>query len=317
MKRLSVIIPTRNRAQALSSALRSIAGQTLSQDEFEVIVVDNGSVDNTRDIFESFRGTIRNLLYSHEERPGLHAGRHRGLSRAGTDILVYADDDIEAFPTWLQGVSEAFEDQDVVLAGGKVIPRFENEPPGWLAGMWERPREGGRILTELSIIDLGDHIREISPYHVFGCNFSIKKQILLDAGGFHPDAMPREQIRFRGDGETSVANYINTRGHRVVYHPRASVYHRVTRERMTEAYFSRRAYCEGISDSYARLRRGRRGSGWKQYRARMEGLMCGLLNDWRTTRFLGSYMQGFHYHQREVRNDVALLEWVMKKDYFS
>jgi len=95
-----------------------------------------------------------------------------------------------------------------------------------------------RILIYLSILDLGDTIKTINPYHVFGCNFSIRKKILLEAGGFHPDAMPQELIRFRGDGESHVSRYILVHGYKTLYHPKASVYHLVTHNRMTEDYFT-------------------------------------------------------------------------------
>lgn len=63
--KLSVIIPTRNRAKVLEKALQSIVNQTLSQNHFEVIVVDNGSTDNTKSIADSFVEKIDNLIYIH------------------------------------------------------------------------------------------------------------------------------------------------------------------------------------------------------------------------------------------------------------
>ena len=180
-----------------------------------------------------------------------------GLKFANSDILVYADDDIEAFPTWLEGIAEAFEDKDVVLVGGKNLPKFESEPPDWISKMWEKDENGNRMLGYLSILDLGDEIKTINPFHVFGCNFAVRKQTLLDAGGFHPDAFPQELIRFRGDGESHVSSFIKSKGYKAVYNPKASVYHCVPNSRMTVEYFCRRAYNQGISDSYTAIRRSK------------------------------------------------------------
>ncbi|MCK4816436.1 glycosyltransferase family 2 protein, partial [bacterium] len=108
---LSVIITTRNRSKALSYALESITKQTLYSQLFEVIIVDNGSTDSTREVVDSFTGQIPTLRYYYEGSPGLHVGRHKGLNEAKSNILVYADDDIEAFPTWLEAIAEAFEDK--------------------------------------------------------------------------------------------------------------------------------------------------------------------------------------------------------------
>ncbi len=206
---LSVIIPTRNRAKYLAGALASITGQTYPQELFEVIVVDNGSTDNTKEVCQSFNDRIKNLRYFYEPTPGLHVGRHLGMREAKSEILVYADDDIEAFPTWLEAIAESFQNPEVVLVGGKNLPKWEAEPPDWILKMWEKDKNGNRILGYLSILDLGDEKKFISPFHVFGCNFSIRKNILLEAGGFHPDAMPKELIIYRGDGETHVSEYIH------------------------------------------------------------------------------------------------------------
>ncbi len=54
------------------------------------------------------------------------------MKMAKSDILVYADDDIEAFPTWLAAIAESFQNQDVVLVGGKNLPKFEATPPEWI-----------------------------------------------------------------------------------------------------------------------------------------------------------------------------------------
>ena len=78
--------------------------------------------------------------------------------------------------------------------------------------------------------------------------------ILIAAGGFHPDGMPKELIRFRGDGETHVSRHVAESGLECVFHPGASVHHKVTPERMTYAYFRQRGFNQGVSDSYTQLR---------------------------------------------------------------
>lgn len=237
--KLSVIIPTRNRAKVLEKALQSIANQTLLQNHFEVIVVDNGSTDDTKSIVDSFVEKIDNLVYIYDDNPGLHIGRHRGLLAAKADILVYGDDDIEATPTWLEGVMESFEDESVALVGGKNIPNFESTPPDWILDLWQKGGEQ-KVLGHLSILDFGDTIQEINPYYVFGCNFSIRKSVLLEAGGFHPDGMPQEIIKYRGDGESYVSSHIMAKEYKTIYNPKASVYHLCSTNRMTKKYFAQR-----------------------------------------------------------------------------
>ena len=129
MIQLSVIIPTRNRAETLFTTLVSIENQTLDQSLFEVIVCDNNSTDNTSDIAHSFADKFQHFKYIKTLEPGLHVGRNKGFQEAKGDILVFIDDDIEAFPEWLFSVNEAFKDEDIVLVGGRNLPKWEI-PPG-------------------------------------------------------------------------------------------------------------------------------------------------------------------------------------------
>jgi glycosyltransferase involved in cell wall biosynthesis len=253
--KLSVIIPTRNRAGLLHTTLKSIALQTFPSAEFEVIVVDNGSTDNTKQIVDNCISSIRNIRYFYDATPGLHIGRHLGLKEAKAELLVYADDDIEAFPEWLEGIWESFQDNEVALVGGKNLPKWETEPPYWIYEMWMEINKYGHSLGYLSILDFGNEIMEIDPCYIWGCNFSIRKKTLLEAKGFHPDAFPQDMIKYRGDGETSVSNYIRKKSYKTIYNPKASVYHFVPKNRMTVDYFCKRAFNQGISDSFADIRK--------------------------------------------------------------
>ena len=76
---LSVIIPTRNRADFLQLALQSLQSQTLPADLFEVLVIDNGSTDNTEQIVASLQQQLGNVRYFFDPTPGLHVGRHLGM----------------------------------------------------------------------------------------------------------------------------------------------------------------------------------------------------------------------------------------------
>lgn len=315
---LSVIIPTRNRAKYLSGALESLTRQAYPLDMFEVLVIDNGSTDNTREVCSSFKNRIPKLRYFYEETPGLHVGRHLGMKMAKSEILVYADDDIEAFPTWLEGIEEAFQDKKVVLAGGKNLPKFEVEPPDWIKQMWEKDQQDNRILGYLSILDLGEEKKEINPYHVFGCNFSIRKSVLLEAGGFHPDAMPQELIKYRGDGESHVSRYILEMGYNALYHPKASVYHLVPQSRLTEGYFCRRAYNQGISESYTIIRNQHtygRDAFWKIRLQKIKLLLQNIFFNKRQARIGLSYINGYLNHQKEVKRDLLMSNWVFKNNY--
>ncbi|QIL21423.1 glycosyltransferase family 2 protein [Thermomonas sp. HDW16] len=326
---LSVIIPTRNRAGVLDACLSSIAEQSLATSEFEVIVVDNGSTDETPHVVERHHASLQ-LRCVHAPEPGLHVGRHEGLREARGDVLAFADDDIVAEPAWLATVVERFRDPSVALVGGNNLPLFEHAPPEWLARWWDIPANHGRALGHLSILDFGQGRFDIDPNFVWGCNFSIRRQTLLDAGGFHPDAMPTERLRWRGDGETHVSEWIRRSGLRTIFDSGASVHHRVPASRMSPGYFEQRSFAQGISDSYTDIRRAggsripvfasaqlRVKTGLRRLRlhatrttdeadAKLKGVQLGALAAWE---------RGYDFHQKEVRKDPALFSWVMKETY--
>lgn len=321
MIKLSVIIPTRNRSAYLRGTLDSIEKQTLSQDEFEVIVIDNGSTDDTKEVTNSFTSKIRNLVYFYDDSPGLHVGRHRGLKLAKADILVYADDDIIAFPSWLQAIEETFHESTVALVGGKDLPKYEADPPFWVKEKWYKLCEYGHCMFELSLIDFGDEIKEISPSYVFGCNFSIRKEVLMETNGFHPDGMPFERIEYRGDGESFVSRYIRRKGLKTIYNPGASVYHMVTKDRLTLDYFKKRAFCAGVENSYVAKRYAVRRNPVRVVLSKIKRFVTGankknnlLLNDIEKQIALSEQI-GFQYHTKMYNTHEELREWVHKDNY--
>ncbi len=327
---ISVIIPTRNRSKLLASALDSIVRQTLPQNEFEVLVIDNGSTDSTKDTVIEYQDKIFNLNYYFEEEPGLHRGRHRGLHESSGEILVYADDDIEAFPTWLEAINYSFKDEKTAMVGGNNIPMFLNTPPKWLSDYWHGTiKDGGNFLPPLSLLQLPEGIREFSPYNVWGCNFAIRKKIVIDAKGFHPDGMPKELLRFRGDGEVHIAKYVSDNGFKCLFNSEASVYHKVTPERMTISYFRQRGFSQGISDSFTKIRQAYLTADTnkkmvflstpKCIRLMIQYVKLFKIKDKQLKRALlnmnKGYLEGFLFHQSAFKKEQEVRDWVLKDSF--
>lgn len=322
---ISVIIPTRNRSSLLKKAIQSLTVQTYPSENFEIIIVDNGSSDDTRSVVESFQKVLPNLIYAYEPNPGLHIGRHKGLELSRGVILVYADDDIEAFPTWLEGIAESFKDPLVALVGGNNVPNYESPPPPWVEELWGNTQYG-KVNGMYSILDFGNDVKEISPEYVWGCNFSIRKNVLIEAGGFHPDAMPDELLRYRGDGETAVSNQIRKKQYTAIFNPKASVYHFVSKNRMTLGYIRKRGYLQGISDSYSKIRE----SGELNHISFLKLYFCHIIQairkqmnrifikgDFKTNIiYLQGWWNGYNFHMFEVLRDNKLLEWILRENYF-
>lgn len=325
MTNLSVIIPTHNRSDLLKNLLESLKQQTLSQDEFEILIIDNGSTDDTKIVAESFFREFKNIKYFLEEKPGLHEGRHRGLKEAVSDILVYCDDDIEPFPTWLEGIKNSFINHEVVLVGGKNLPKWEVEPPKWIKEWYEKGNEYGKCLGYLSILDFEDKLMEFNPNFVWGCNFSIRKQILIDAGGFHPDSMPEELKFYRGDGESYVARWVLKKGMKSSYNPLASIYHFVPESRMTLDYFKKRAFNQGISDSFSYMREKKeillKPFEREPFNLRQFISYYYLMffenesSDYIKRSIIKSYIKGVRQHFNKCKKDNNLSDWILKASW--
>lgn len=116
---VTVVLPTHNRATIVGRAVDSVLAQSYSN--WELVVVDDGSDDDTPDVLA--RLTDSRIRVLRQDNRGLSAARNTALAHATGDYVVYLDDDNVLHPHWLRGVVTAFDrhpDADVVI-GGRVI----------------------------------------------------------------------------------------------------------------------------------------------------------------------------------------------------
>ena len=124
----SVVVPTYNRAALLLQVLRSLAAQR-TEAPFEIIVVDNGSTDGTRQVAAAFPG----VRYVRETRPGSSAARNAGIAASRGEVIAFLDDDVVAEPDWLEALRCAYAAlPDAWCIGGRVILRLPDSRPRWL-----------------------------------------------------------------------------------------------------------------------------------------------------------------------------------------
>jgi len=301
-----------------------------AKDDCQILVIDNSARRPSvaaLDGWERLR-RLADFRLIHEPIPGLLAARHRGAKEAKSDILVFIDDDVRVAPSWLGAILETFRSPDVHFVTGRNLPEYRLAPPDWLESFWRRNQEGASYCGYLSLLDFGEAVCDIDPVYVWGLNFAIRKQTLMDLGGFHPDGVPWELRRFRGDGETAVGRTAKEAGLRAVYNPDALVHHLIPPSRLTVEYFERRAYLQGISDSYAAIRR--EGTvleqsesnpwDWKTPARKVKRVLRSAIPRSRTEKIRSqvkrAHRAGYDFHQNEVRNDPKLLAWVLKEDYW-
>lgn len=114
MPTFAVVIPTFNRSARLSEALRSVLAQDSS--DFEVVVVDDGSTDDTERVVRGFESP--RVAYVRQENAGVNAARNLGAATTTAPWLVFLDDDDEVAPIWLDGLRRAIQPGRAVISCG-------------------------------------------------------------------------------------------------------------------------------------------------------------------------------------------------------
>ena len=116
---ISVIIPTYNRKEELVGLLSSLEKQTLLATDFEIIVVDDGSSDDTLFYLKTLvAGGKKNLFFCYQKNQGPGAARNRGMAMARGALFAFTDTDCRPLPEWLEELIKPFSDKQVGAGGG-------------------------------------------------------------------------------------------------------------------------------------------------------------------------------------------------------
>lgn len=241
--RITVIICTYNRALSLAKALESVAASELPRSiEWDVLVVDNNSSDQTRQVVEDFCQRYPDRFrYLFEPRQGLSNARNAGVLKARAEILAFTDDDVTVEPTWLQNLTAALHGGEWAGAGGRTLPLLTCSLPRWLA--IEGPYNMGAALAGL--FDIGENSVELDrpPY---GTNMAFRKSMFKKYNGFRTDLV-RCADSVLSNEDTEFGRRLRAAGERLWYEPSAVVYHRVPKNRLHKQYFLARYFEHGRS----------------------------------------------------------------------
>lgn len=195
---VSVVVCSYNGSPALSQCLQSL--MEMDYPDYEVILVDDGSTDNTREIASRFPD-VRTI---HQDNQGLSAARNVGLQTASGSIVAYTDSDCFADPYWLTHLVYQLEKSGAAAVGGpNLTPR-----DGWLAScVAASPGQPTHVLES-------DQVAE----HIPGCNMAFHREALLAINGFRP------RYRQAGD-DVDVCWRLQQAGMWITFAPGAFVWH--------------------------------------------------------------------------------------------
>jgi glycosyltransferase involved in cell wall biosynthesis len=324
---VSIIIPTFNRAQQLKKTLQSLLDLNLSKLDYEVLVIDNGSTDETESVCLFFINRVEefNLRYIYDAEPGLLTGRHRGAAESLGEILTFIDDDIIVSSTWLKTIIQVMDsNKGVDLLTGPCLPMYERYPPDWINYFWKYD-ENKKYLFPLSLLDFGAEPQNIHPNFVWGLNFTIRKSCFLELGGFNPDSMPPDLLQFVGDGETGLTAKAFEKNKIAYYHPDVLVYHVVPQSRLTIDYFKKRYFFQGVANSFTKFRKlstNHKISVENNFKIKLYAFLstfCSIGNNKQNNniynRIKNEEKEGYLFHRTHYRKSSKVRDWVHKNDY--
>jgi len=266
--KVSIIICTYNRSKLLKETLQSVQNQDFQSDQYEIIVVDNNSTDDTKDVVaEMAKASPVSTGYVFEYMQGLSNARNAGINNSEGEIIVFTDDDVEAERSWLRELFAAFETPGVAAAGGPIRPIWPFEKPEWITENWQ----GYFTVSEFPEAREAGEFR--NPNYPWGANMAFRRSILKKTDLFSP-ALGRIGACLLSNEELRLFRAIEEMGHRIVLAPDAVIHHKIPPERVRKLWLYHRTYWQGRSEAildrqsgnyvYSRLRAFSSGMLWRK-----------------------------------------------------
>lgn len=256
--KITVILCTYNRCASLEKALESAAALTLpASTSWEILVVDNNSKDETRQVVEGFcKKYPGRFRYIFESTPGKSHALNAGIRNTDADILAFMDDDVIVEPTWLHNLTANLNSGEWAGAGGRILANWTFQQPKWLQ------LEARNTLAPLAIFDLGSTEGELKEAPV-GTNMAFRSEMFQKYGGFRTDLGPQPGNEIRGE-DTEFGDRLFAGGERLRYESSAVVYHALPENRIRKDYFLLWWYANGRTDI--------RTSGYQENKIRIMGI---------------------------------------------
>lgn len=197
---ISVIVPAYNAARTLGKCLEALAHQSLPRSQYEIIVVDDGSTDETATMAEQ-----ANARVIRQRNQGPAVARNHGVEAAGGELVMFTDADCEPAPDWIERMSAPFADPNVAGAKGA----YRTRQPELMARFVQLEYEDkyGRLARQPRI----DFVDTYSAAY--------RRAVFLENGGFEASfstaSVEDQELSFR----------LAQKGYRLVFAPAAWVYH--------------------------------------------------------------------------------------------
>jgi GT2 family glycosyltransferase len=234
---MTVLIATHNGADTFGRTLQRLTEIEAPPGGWKLVVVDNASTDETKDIIHAYRTKLP-LEYLEERQVGKSYALNCGMNHAEGDLLVCSDDDVLPAPDWLmQWRSGADRHPEASLFGGTIEPLYEVPPPSWLAKtLW-----AGMFFAQTPP-NLPEG--EIADTVVFGPNMGLRTTLVKNGARFAENLGAVAQSGLMGE-EIEFTARLMREGNKMCFLPLAKVQHIVQKEQMTWWWMLKRCYRHG------------------------------------------------------------------------
>jgi glycosyltransferase involved in cell wall biosynthesis len=229
---ISIVIPAYNNGRYLVRTIGSIFKQSYPTDKFEVIVVDDGSTDDTKECVERLQGSLSgSLRYFYQRNKGPSAARNLGIKNARGDIIVFTDSDCVVCESWLEEITGAYDNDRVAGVGGII-----------------KPVPGNSIVSRYCAYVKMKNMPEMDKtgiVYLITANASFSKDCLDSVKGFD------ERYDFPGAEDRDLCCRLRKMGYYFNYNSRAVVFnsHKEDIKQLIVTYFN-----YGRGDSYLSLK---------------------------------------------------------------
>ncbi len=209
MLSVSVVLPTYNRLSQLQRVVAGLEKQTFPLEQFEVIVVSDGSTDGTNEYLRTIQ-TPLTLKAVFQTNQGVAATRNHGVQEARGKLILFIDDDVFPIPQLItEHLQVHAREGDRVVVIGPMLPPSEVRFPPWVK--WSQEK----LIEQYQAMINGEW--EATARQFYTGNTSLARSILLESGGFDP--------AFRRAGDVELAYRLQEMGVRFVFCPVAKGYH--------------------------------------------------------------------------------------------
>ena len=231
---LSIVICSYNRASYISDALDSLYNQSAGLQNFEAIIVDNNSTDNTAEVFAQWRAAHPqgSFTYLTETKQGASFARNTGAAAAKGQWLCFMDDDAIVNSNYVENIIKHVETKPTVVGfGGRIIPKYIPAEPKWMSYYVSSLVGNFDYAPTACAFENGKYPLE--------SNMIVRKDIYDSIGGFNT-ALPGVVGSLRIGGEGKELFYkILALGHTIYYDPTIEVQHVVEVKKLTPEYMYR------------------------------------------------------------------------------